>query len=92
MAWATLADHLTITTLVDKLDQSSRQFEVITLKRLDAEYVAGTIRMLLDAEVKEEDTNTRPRYFGFTTRIRASKNPRNAVFALKPTLKTIACS
>lgn len=65
MAWATLADHLTITTLVDKLDQSSRQFEVITLKRLDAEYVAGTIRMLLDAEIKEEDTNTRPRYFGF---------------------------
>ena len=57
MAWATLADHLTITTLVDKLDQSSRQFEVITLKRLDAEYVAGTIRMLLDAELKEEDTN-----------------------------------
>ena len=65
MAWASLADHLTITTLVDKLDQSSRKFEVITLKRLDAEYVAGTIRMLLDAEVKEEDTNTRPRYFGY---------------------------
>jgi len=65
MAWASLADHLTITTLVDKLDQSSRKFEVITLKRLDAEYVAGTIRMLLDAEVKEEDTNSRPRYFGF---------------------------
>ena len=65
MAWATLADHLSITTLVDKLDQSSRQFEVITLKRLDAEYVAGTIRMLLDAELKEEDTNMRPRYFGY---------------------------
>ena len=65
MAWATLADHLTITTLVEKLDQSSRQFEVITLKRLDAEYVAGTIRMLLDAEPKEEENNMRPRYFGF---------------------------
>ncbi len=66
MAWASLADHLTITTLVEKLDQSSRQFEVITLRRLDAEYVAGTIRMLMDVEPKEEDNNnSRQRYFGF---------------------------
>ena len=65
MAWATLADHLTITTLVEKMDQSSRQFEVITLKRLDAEYVAGTIRMLMDAEPKEEDQNSNRRFYGF---------------------------
>jgi len=65
IAWATLADHLTITTLVDKMDQSSRQFEVITLKRLDAEYVAGTIRMLMDAEPKEEDQSSNRRFYGF---------------------------
>lgn len=65
MAWATLADHLTITTLVEKLDQSSRQFEVITLKRLDAEYVAGTIRMLMDAEPKEENQNSNRRFYGY---------------------------
>ena len=65
MAWATLADHLTITTLVEKMDQSSRQFEVITLKRLDAEYVAGTIRMLMDAEPKEESQNSNRQFYGF---------------------------
>jgi type II secretory pathway component GspD/PulD (secretin) len=83
MAWATLADHLTITTLVDKLDQSSRQFEVITLKRLDAEYVAGTIRMLLDAEVKEEDTNTRPRYFGFYDPNQGQQKPKERSFRIE---------
>ena len=65
MAWATLSDHLTITTLVEKMDQSSRQFEVITLKRLDAEYVAGTIRMLFDAEPKEESANNNRRFYGY---------------------------
>ncbi len=65
MAWATLADHLTITTLVEKMDQSSRQFEVITLKRLDSEYVAGTIRMLMDVEPKEENQNSNRRFYGY---------------------------
>ncbi|MBC7966762.1 MAG: hypothetical protein H7Z17_12665, partial [Fuerstia sp.] len=65
MAWATLADHLTITTLVEKMDQSSRQFEVITLKRLDSEYVAGTIRMLMDVEPKQEDQSSNRRFYGY---------------------------
>jgi type II secretory pathway component GspD/PulD (secretin) len=65
MAWATLSDHLTITTLVEKMDQSSRQFEVIPLKRLDAEYVAGTIRMLFDAEPKEENQNQSRQFYGY---------------------------
>jgi type II secretory pathway component GspD/PulD (secretin) len=64
IAWATLADHLTITSLVEKLDQSSRKIEVIPLRRLDAEYVAGTIRLLMGKEeVKEE--NPMSRRFGF---------------------------
>jgi type II secretory pathway component GspD/PulD (secretin) len=83
MAWATLADHLTITTLVDKLDQSSRKFEVITLKRLDAEYVAGTIRMLLDAEIKEEDTNTRPRFFGYYDPNQGQQKPKERSFRIE---------
>ena len=65
IAWATLADHLTISTLVEKLDQSSRQFEVIPLRRLDAEYVAGTIRVLMDKEEKQEDNSSRQRFYGF---------------------------
>lgn len=56
IAWATLSDHLTITTLVEKLDQSSRKIEVIPLRRLDAEYVAGTIRLLMGKEEEKEQS------------------------------------
>ena len=64
IAWATLADHLTITTLVEKLDQSSRKIEVIHLRRLDAEYVAGTIRLLMGKE-EEKEENPMSRRYGF---------------------------
>jgi type II secretory pathway component GspD/PulD (secretin) len=64
IAWATLADHLTITSLVEKLDQSSRKIEVIPLRRLDAEYVAGTIRLLMGKE-EEKEENPMSRRFGF---------------------------
>ena len=64
IAWATLADHLTITSLVEKLDQSSRKIEVIPLRRLDAEYVAGTIRLLMGKE-EEKEENPMSRRYGF---------------------------
>ncbi len=62
IAWATLADHLTITTLVEKLDQSSRDIEVVALRRLDAEYVAGTIRLLMGNQEDDDDSSSRSRY------------------------------
>lgn len=62
VAFATLADHLTITTLVDRLDQAGREVEVIPLRRLDAEYVAGTIRALMGPKPKEEN-NSRYSYY-----------------------------
>lgn len=66
IAWATLADHLTITTLVEKLDQSSRKIEVIPLRRLDSEYVAGTIRLLMGKEEpKESNPYERFGYFDY---------------------------
>lgn len=64
IAWATLADHLTISSLVEKLDQSSRKIEVIPLRRLDAEYVAGTIRLLMGKE-EEKEENPMSRRYGF---------------------------
>ena len=64
IAWATLADHLTISSLVEKLDQSSRKIEVIPLRRLDAEYVAGTIRLLMGKE-EEKAENPMSRRYGF---------------------------
>jgi type II secretory pathway component GspD/PulD (secretin) len=65
IAWASLADHLTIRTLVDKLDQSSRRIEVIHLRSLDAEYVAGTIRLLMGQEEEKADENPFNRRYGF---------------------------
>lgn len=65
VAFASLADHLTISTLVEKLDQSGRQVEVIPLRRLDAEYVAGTIQALMAPPPKE---NQNSRYGGFYSR------------------------
>ncbi len=83
MAWATLSDHLTISTLVEKMDQSSRQFEVITLKRLDAEYVAGTIRMLFDAEPKEESTNNSRRFYGYFDFNQGQDEKKEKVFRIE---------
>lgn len=63
VAFAALADHLTITTLVERLDQSSRNVEVIPLRRLDADYVAGTIRALMGPEQKKQQDSYNP--FGY---------------------------
>lgn len=53
-----LADHFIITELLKKLDGSDRRFEVIRLRRLEAEYVAGTIEfMMAGGEKKKEDQN-----------------------------------
>lgn len=63
LAWAAIADQLTITTLVERLDTSGRELDVIHLRRLDAEYVAGTIMALMGPKKKDEDNNSRYRYF-----------------------------
>lgn len=60
VAFAALADHLTITTLVERLDQSERNVEVIPLRRLDADYVAGTIRALMGPEQKQQQNGYDP--------------------------------
>lgn len=63
IAYASLADHLTIRTLVEKLDGSSRQFEVLRLRRLEADYVAGTIAFMMGQN--DENKEERPRYWGY---------------------------
>ena len=47
IAYASLADHVTIRTIVDRLSGSERRFEVISLRRLDADYVAGSIEFMM---------------------------------------------
>lgn len=62
IANAPLADHVIIRTLIDRLDGSGRRFEVIQLRRLSAEYVAGSIEFLFSGP-KKDDSNQRRRYY-----------------------------
>jgi len=64
IADASFADHLTIHSLVEQLDGSKRQMEVIPLRRLAADYVAGTVAHMMG--VDEEDNNkSSSRYYGY---------------------------
>lgn len=64
IVFGSLADHVTVQSLVDRLDGSSRSFEVIPLRRLRARDVAGTIQFMIGEEEKQED-NSNSRYFGY---------------------------
>ena len=65
VAFAAIADHFTITTLVERLDQSGRNVEVIPLRRLDADYVAGTIRALMGLEESSQSNNNNNNDYGY---------------------------
>ena len=54
VAYASLADHVTIRSVVEKLSGSERKFEVIRLRRLAADYVAGSIMFMMVGEKKEK--------------------------------------
>jgi hypothetical protein len=60
---APLVDHMTIATLLKKLDATDRRFEVVKLRRLEADYVAGSIEFMMGGGEKKK--NNRPSYFDF---------------------------
>ncbi len=63
IAYATLADHVTIRMMVTKLDGTDRKFEVIKLRKLEAAYVAGSIEFMMGAADKK--TQQRNPFFDF---------------------------
>lgn len=66
VAYASLADHLTIKMLVDRLDGTGRKFQVIPLRKLEADYVAGTIEFMMAGGEKEKtQTRGNPFYFDY---------------------------
>jgi type II secretory pathway component GspD/PulD (secretin) len=65
IAHAPMMDHLTIRALVSKLDGSGRKFEVIQLRRLEADYVAGSIDFMMGGADKEKNQQRRPFYYDF---------------------------
>jgi type II secretory pathway component GspD/PulD (secretin) len=54
IAYASLADHVTISAIVEKLSGSERKFAVRRLRRLPADYVAGTIAFMMAVEPKKK--------------------------------------
>ncbi|MFA8019510.1 secretin N-terminal domain-containing protein [Bremerella cremea] len=63
IANAGAADQITIQALINKLDGAGREFKVIRLRRLQADYVAGSIRFMMGEEEKEDDSNSRRGYY-----------------------------
>jgi type II secretory pathway component GspD/PulD (secretin) len=63
IAYASLSDHLIIQQTIQRLDGSAREFDVIQLRRLRAEDVAGTIRTLMGIEKEKKDNTSRRSYF-----------------------------
>lgn len=62
VAYAPLADHVMIGELVERLDGTSRKFEVVQLRTLSAEYVAGSIMTLMNGPEKKTDNSSRNRW------------------------------
>ena len=90
IAYAPLADHVTIRAVVDKLVGSERKFEVIRLRRLAADHVAGTIDFMLGSGAKKE--KSRPNYFFGGFEPARNEGRRTArCFASTPTWSTTAC-
>ena len=63
VAYATETGHKKIQDLIDRLDSSGRKFEVVQLRRRQADYVAGTIEFMMDAGEEEDSSNNRYGYY-----------------------------
>lgn len=59
IAYAPLADQMLIRSLIDVLDGTSRRFEVVQLRTLSAEFVAGSIQTMMIGPAQEESTRGR---------------------------------
>ncbi len=62
IAYASIADQYLIQSVVERLDGSERTFEVIQLRRLEAEAVAGSIKFLMGADEEDMSNNRRNSY------------------------------
>ncbi len=72
-AYATARDHDKIRKMIDDLDGTGRELEVVWLRRLPADAVATTIQNLMVGQ--EEEENERPYYWGWRSRDREEDPP-----------------
>ncbi|MHB8903418.1 MAG: secretin N-terminal domain-containing protein, partial [Thermoguttaceae bacterium] len=73
VAYATVADHKKIEDLIARLDSSGRKFEVVQLRRLQADYVAGTVEFMMGAAEEKQQSSSRY-YFDYYPMNRGDKN------------------
>ncbi|MEM6471152.1 MAG: secretin N-terminal domain-containing protein [Planctomycetota bacterium] len=59
------ADRFIIERLIKRLDSSGRQFEVLQLRRLEANEVAQSIAFLMGKDDKKDESNNSRRFFYF---------------------------
>ncbi len=64
-ASASPIDHGKIKMLVDTLDGSGRRFKVIRLRRLPADYLAGTLQHMINGDEEEDKNSSRRRSYGY---------------------------
>ncbi|MEX2288429.1 MAG: secretin N-terminal domain-containing protein [Planctomycetaceae bacterium] len=64
-ASASPIDHGKIKMLVDTLDGSGRRFKVIRLRRLPADYLAGTLQHMINGDEDEDKNSSRRRSYGY---------------------------
>ncbi len=64
IANGSLADHVIIRAVVDKLSGSERKFDMFPLRKLRADDVAGTIAFMMGVDMKKKKENTN-RYYGY---------------------------
>ena len=76
-------DHLILGQLLEKIDGTSREFHVIPLRKLDAEYVAGSIKLMMGAEEeKKEDTRRSYYYNPYSSRSSSSTKKSGDKFTI----------
>lgn len=63
IAYASEADHAKIRDLITRLDSSGREFHVVSLRRLEADYVAGTVAFMMSGKEETKKEITRPYYY-----------------------------
>ncbi|MGB7347924.1 MAG: secretin N-terminal domain-containing protein [Pirellulaceae bacterium] len=59
------ADRFIISSLIERLDGSGREFEVLQLRRLKATEVAESIAFLMGQEKEEDKNSSSRRYYGY---------------------------
>ncbi len=63
VAYGTEGDHARLRELLSELDGSGRQFHVVPLRRLEADYVAGTIALMMAGKGDEQDSSSGRSYY-----------------------------